>query len=702
MLNRPDISVELALENDRFKRELQESVGLAERSLGGLKGAAGGAALALKGLGLGLSAGAVAAFVKEGIDAADTMSKMAQRAGVTTEAFSELTYAANLADVSQQSLQNSLTLLGRKADEAARGVKSSADQFRRLGVDVLNADGSLKSVEDLFADVAEAIAKLPDGAEKSARAMGVLGRSGAQLVPLLNGGRAGLKEAADEAQRFGKVISTEAGRAAEEFKDNLTRLGERTSGVGIQLANDLLPALNDIVLAFGRGYDEGGLFLGILEGMQDSAGQLFDRFLTEDLEDKREQLDTLIERLQYLQGAGWVGAIDKAFNDALGKDRSAEIDETISQINKLNEEILAIQTDQERGANAGSGKRTTRKPTGQVEDEAAAEAAAKAAQTARERILKAQESALSNLRKQLELQGENNELAKVEADIRFGSARQFDKATQDELRQLADKVDRLNEEAEVHEYLIKLEQERRAEAAKTAEAVSAERARTIEALRTPEEQYSAEVRKLMELGIGGEDLQRGIDKARESLEAARDTTKDTTDAARDLGLAFQSAFSDAVIEMRDFEDVLKGLLQDLVSVGLNELVTKPLGNAFVDLLGGAIGGGGGGAGGIGAFFSGLFGNANGGLYRVGGAGTAERPVMLTAQPGETVAVGRFAEGGAGKTTVNIINPPAQPQVRESVIDGEKKIDIVFNRSFGRSLSRGDLAGAGLPPPLASR
>lgn len=699
--NRPDISVELALENERFKRELQESVGIAERSLGGLTTVAGGAAKALAAIGGGLAVGQLGSFVSDGIKAAEQMGKLAQRAGVTTEAFSKLAFAAELADIGNEQLQASLTILGRKADEAARGGETSAKAFERLGVSIRNSDGTLRSVDELFLDVAESISRLPDGAEKSARALALFGRGGAQLIPLLNEGRRGLESFAEEAERVGVVISDQTAQRADEFGDILDRLGISVRAVGIQMGTDLLGPLTDVAQAFADGYEQGGLYDGVLQSLSQSFGALFDRFGTRDLEDMRAELDTLVERLQYLQGDGVLGAIDKAFNDALGKDRTAEIEKVRQQINSLNDEIIAIQKESEREAEVRRAPAAQRAAGTVLEDEGAATAAAKAAQTERERVLKAQESALSNLRKQLELQGENNELAKVEADIRFGTARQFDQATQAELRALADKVDRLNEEAEVHEYLLKLEQERREEAAKTTEALAQERAKVIESLRTPEEQYSAEVRNLIELGIGGEDLQRGIDQARESLEAARDKTKETTDAARELGIAFTSAFSEAVIEADSFGDVLKGLGQDILQIGITKTVTEPLSGLFEDALGGVLKSGGGG-GGIGDFFRGLFGNANGGLYRVGGAGTAERPVMLTAQPGESIAVGRFGESGGGNTVVNIVNPPAQPSVRETVIDGEKRIDVVFQSSLGRSMSRGDLSAAGLRPPLASR
>lgn len=704
MASTPDIKVELALENERFKRELQDSVGFAQRSLGGLTSVAGLTSKALAGIGAGLSVGALGAFVKEGINVADQMGKMAQRAGVTTEAFSRLAFAADLADVSSEALQTALSQLGRKADEAARGGKTASAEFARLGVSVTTSNGAIKGVEALFTDVADAISKLPDGAEKSARAMALLGRGGAQLLPLLNEGAAGLRAAGEEAAEFGQVVTDEAARAAAQFNDDLNRLGKAAQGVSIQLGSELVGSLANLSTEFIRAYQEGDGLLRVFEALGSALSrdrvfgsgndqQRLGELLLEEIE-----LETRIANLsKSLERTDLLGSERKRLTGAL-----TELQEQFARTKREAEGLRAVLQPEQYGA-APAAAAAARPAARIVEDEAAAQGAAKAAQTERERIVKAQEAALSNLRKQLELQGENNELAKIEADIRFGAAREFDNEAQKELRKLADKIDLLNEEAEVHEYLLGVERERRTEAARAQEAIAAERAKVIRSLQTPEEQYAGEVQKLIDLGIGGEDLQRGIDRARDSLLAARDTTKETTDAARDLGFAFESAFETAVLKAGDLEDVFKGLLQDMAQIGLRELVTKPLGNAFVGLLGGAMGGGGGGLGGLfSSLLGGLFGNANGGLYRIGGAGTAERPVMLTGQPGETVAVGRFAEGGAGKTTVNIINPPAQPQVRESLIDGEKKVDILFNRSFGRSVSRGDLAGVGLPPPLASR
>ena len=62
---------------------------------------------------------------------------------------------------------------------------------------------------------------MEDGAGKTALAIKLFGKSGADLIPLLNQGRAGIKELTDEAAKLGIVISTETAAKAEQFNDTL-------------------------------------------------------------------------------------------------------------------------------------------------------------------------------------------------------------------------------------------------------------------------------------------------------------------------------------------------------------------------------------------------------------------------------------------------------------------------------------------------
>lgn len=188
---------------------------------------------------------AMGAMVKSAINSADELSKTAQKAGVTVESLSRLAYAGNLSDVSLETLSASLIKLSKGMGEIAIGkgamVKAALDA---IGVSAMNLDGSLRAPDDVLKDIADRFAAMPDGAQKSAYAVQLFGRSGAELIPLLNGGSAGLKEMADEADRLGITLDTTTAKSAEQFNDQLTRLQAMFQGIANKVMAAVLPALN--------------------------------------------------------------------------------------------------------------------------------------------------------------------------------------------------------------------------------------------------------------------------------------------------------------------------------------------------------------------------------------------------------------------------------------------------------------------------
>lgn len=199
-------------------------------------------------LAVGFAAASAAAIYlgKTQLEAADQMGKLAQQAGTTVEEFSALAYAADLAGISKEELSASLVKLTKNMSEAAQGTGEAVDGFKALNISVKNTDGTLRSSDAVLGDLAERFAGMKDSAEKTALAVNIFGRSGAQLIPLLNAGRAGIKELKDEAQRLGVVISGETAKAAEEFNDNMTRLKKSAEGLALTFVKELLPTLQSI------------------------------------------------------------------------------------------------------------------------------------------------------------------------------------------------------------------------------------------------------------------------------------------------------------------------------------------------------------------------------------------------------------------------------------------------------------------------
>jgi hypothetical protein len=192
------------------------------------------------------AAGALAGMAQAAIDGADATSKFAQSAGVSTEAFSALSYAAELSGSSADQLRDAFNKLNKSASDTARGTGAAKDAFAALGVSVVDANGKIKSSDALLLDVAESFSKFENGAAKSAAAQAIFGESGARLLPLLNQGREGIGAMTAEADLLGIVLTDSAGKAAEAFNDDLTRLGKITDGVVLKLVSGALPALNKL------------------------------------------------------------------------------------------------------------------------------------------------------------------------------------------------------------------------------------------------------------------------------------------------------------------------------------------------------------------------------------------------------------------------------------------------------------------------
>lgn len=221
----------------------------------------------LAGLGVSLSVAGFAAMIKSAIDAADHLNKLSQKIGISVEALSTLRFAAQLSDVSMESLQKGIKGLSQNIVEAATGVGDGAQVFDALGISIKNADGTMKSTEEVLLKVADVFANLEDGAVKTALAVKLFGKSGMDMIPFLNQGAAGITQLTAEAERLGLKLTTETARSAEAFNDNLTALKASSSSLGIALARDFLPELTNITNAMREAANEAGTLKALWVGL---------------------------------------------------------------------------------------------------------------------------------------------------------------------------------------------------------------------------------------------------------------------------------------------------------------------------------------------------------------------------------------------------------------------------------------------------
>lgn len=187
---------------------------------------------------------------KAAIDAADSMNDAAQRTGISTEALSRLDYAAQQSGTSFETLSKSLGKFAKNQFAAASGSKDAQAAFNKIGVAVKNADGSLRATDSILLDVADKFSRMQDGAAKAALAQELFGKTGAELIPFLNQGRAGIEALTKEADKLGLTISTKTGKDADQFNDTLNKIKSAAKGVANQFVSAFLPTLNALADSF--------------------------------------------------------------------------------------------------------------------------------------------------------------------------------------------------------------------------------------------------------------------------------------------------------------------------------------------------------------------------------------------------------------------------------------------------------------------
>jgi hypothetical protein len=198
------------------------------------------------GAGLAVAAGALATLTAKSIQNAGALAEMAQKVGASVESLSTLGFAAQQSGLNIEQLQGGLVKLAKNASDTAMGVGTAASGFDALGISVQNADGSLKATDVLLREVAGKMAQYEDGANKTAIAVSIFGRAGAELIPLLNEGTDGIAALEEQARALGLELSTETANAAEAFGDKMDQLKALATGLGNDIATQLLPSLNQL------------------------------------------------------------------------------------------------------------------------------------------------------------------------------------------------------------------------------------------------------------------------------------------------------------------------------------------------------------------------------------------------------------------------------------------------------------------------
>ena len=345
-------------------------------SLQGLQGQAKNAALgfnnlkgAVAGFGAAIAGSAIVAglgaIVKKSIDAGDELFNLQAKTGVAASALIGIGNAAKLADVDVGTLGKGLTKLNVNLVKAAEGNEDLARKFQALGVNVKGANGQVVPADKALKQIADRFADMPDGAQKAAAAVALFGKSGTELIPLLNEGAASM-------EKFTYKVGEDFAARSDLFNDTITELSIKTQGFGLELTDALLPALQSILEVFADLFDTKqdwtALFAVIKVGIQLIAAAIFATI---------KLVDVLVKTTVYSFDA--IGKALKGDFSGAGQALSKGFNSGIEQAKQDFAQLQKIFTD---APSPGTGRRTGGRQLAvdtSAADTAAAAAARKAA-----------------------------------------------------------------------------------------------------------------------------------------------------------------------------------------------------------------------------------------------------------------------------------------------------------------------------------
>lgn len=200
----------------------------------------------------GMAAGGAAAlkYTKDSVDAAESQDKatlaLSRSTGLNTKAASQYLFVAQQSGKTSDDLQKAFKALSKNA------LGPASKEMNLVGIATKDAKGNFLDANTIFKNTADVISKMPDGLQKNQLAMKVFGKSGQDLIPILNKGSAGIDALQKKADAFGYTIGDDS---VADIKKHLAAQRDMQAawkGAQIQLGNAILPTLTKVSVWFAK------------------------------------------------------------------------------------------------------------------------------------------------------------------------------------------------------------------------------------------------------------------------------------------------------------------------------------------------------------------------------------------------------------------------------------------------------------------
>jgi len=246
------LEIQMAADLARLSKDMSSAQATVSRTVSNINNILGT-------IGVGLSVDMFASMIKGVVDAGDRLNDLRKISSLTVEELGGLGKAAKL---NGSNLEDVAKAIGIMNGNVAKG----SDAFARLSISTKTASGDFRQSRDILLDVADRFSTMRDGVQKAAIAQEIFGKSGRELIPLLNEGRQAI-EGQMEAYAQSGSMTTRLAEQSDQFNDILTVLNGNVTATKNNFVSGLLPALIDIGNAFTQATGSATLFSSIGQGI---------------------------------------------------------------------------------------------------------------------------------------------------------------------------------------------------------------------------------------------------------------------------------------------------------------------------------------------------------------------------------------------------------------------------------------------------
>lgn len=176
----------------------------------------------------------------------DRIDDMSNKIGISRQGFQEWDYLLQQNGGNIESLQMGFKTLTNQVAKANTGNKESAKIFKTLGISIKDANGKLKSQEEIFNELVPALQRMPEGVQKAKIANDLLGRSGSELMPLFNATTEQLAKQREEYKKLGLAISDDVIDSGNLLGDNIAKWQSIFKSFGASIGGEVLPIINEL------------------------------------------------------------------------------------------------------------------------------------------------------------------------------------------------------------------------------------------------------------------------------------------------------------------------------------------------------------------------------------------------------------------------------------------------------------------------